>query len=178
MKGIISGRRPSPTIIVAILALVAGLTGVAVARPSAKKVTTKKVKKIADKEVNKLAPGLSVAHAGTADDSNTVGGHSAGCPGGTTLVRGYCFDTALRGPAASVFDASDDCRAQGGFLPTTMMIRSARNQLDLGAGPAPNSSYSDSTNGTNTIIVFSGGGVLSVSNATASKYHCVYPLLR
>ena len=70
MRGMHS--RPSPAIVIAILALVAGVTGAAVASPSAKKVTTKKVKKIADKEIDKKAPGLSVAHAATAD-SATIG---------------------------------------------------------------------------------------------------------
>jgi hypothetical protein len=66
--------RPSPAIAIAILALVAGLTGAAVADPVAKKaVTKKKVRKIADKEINKLAPGLSVAHAATADFAEIVG---------------------------------------------------------------------------------------------------------
>jgi hypothetical protein len=52
---------------IAILALTAAVSGVAVAGPVAKKaVTKKKVKKIADKEIAKLAPELSVAHADTA----------------------------------------------------------------------------------------------------------------
>ena len=62
----VSSARPSPAIVIAILALVAGVTGAAVAQPSAKKaVTKKKVKKIATKQINKLAPGLSVANADT-----------------------------------------------------------------------------------------------------------------
>jgi hypothetical protein len=52
--------RPSPAIIVAIVALVAALAGTAVAGPgadtSAKKVTKAKVKKIANKQINKALP--------------------------------------------------------------------------------------------------------------------------
>ncbi len=60
---------PSPVLIVAILALVAGVTGAAVASPVANKaVTKKKVKKIADKEIKKKAPGLSVASADVAQN--------------------------------------------------------------------------------------------------------------
>ncbi|MGH7359024.1 MAG: hypothetical protein ACREJR_09435 [Candidatus Rokuibacteriota bacterium] len=60
--------RPSPALIVAVVALVAALAGTAVASDplatsSAKKVTKKKVKKIADRRINKLAPGLSVDNA-------------------------------------------------------------------------------------------------------------------
>ena len=51
----------SPAMLVAILALVAGVTGAAVASPSAKKVTTKKVKKIADQEIAKNVPGVMAA---------------------------------------------------------------------------------------------------------------------
>ena len=63
------GRLPSPAIVIAILALVAGVTGAAVAQPVAKKPVTKKsVKKIAKKQINKLAPGLNVASAGFAEN--------------------------------------------------------------------------------------------------------------
>ena len=66
----IGSRLPSPAIVIAILALVAGVTGVAVAQPAAKKPVTKKsVKKIAKKQINKLAPGLNV---GSADVANNV----------------------------------------------------------------------------------------------------------
>ena len=55
--------RPSPAIVVAILALVAALAGTAVAEQATtskqKPVTKKKVKKIAKKQVNKLAPGIA-----------------------------------------------------------------------------------------------------------------------
>ena len=65
--------RPSPALVVAVLALVAGVTGVAVAQPAGKKpVTKKKVVKIADKEINKLAPQLSVANAADAETLNGV----------------------------------------------------------------------------------------------------------
>jgi hypothetical protein len=70
----IRDRLPSPAIVIAILALVAGVTGAAVAQPAAKKAVTKKtVKKIAKKQaikqINQLAPGLSVASADTSDTS-------------------------------------------------------------------------------------------------------------
>jgi hypothetical protein len=69
--------RPSPALIVAVVALVAALAGTAVASDplatsSAKKVTKKKVKKIADRRINKLAPGLSVANAETAQNAETA----------------------------------------------------------------------------------------------------------
>jgi uncharacterized cupredoxin-like copper-binding protein len=83
--GMIRGTRPSPAILIAILALVAALAGTAVAGPTATtSVSKKKVKKIAKKQaikqINKLAPGLSVAHADSATNANNadkLGGKSA-----------------------------------------------------------------------------------------------------
>jgi hypothetical protein len=65
--GKIKVARPSPALVVAVLALIAGATGAAVAEPASDSaVTKKKVKKIADKEIQKLAAGLSVANAANA----------------------------------------------------------------------------------------------------------------
>src|SRR5215207_2350370 len=66
------GRRPSPAMIVAALALIVALAGTAMAAPSAiKSILNKKeknqVKNIAKNQVNQLAPGLSVASAKSAD---------------------------------------------------------------------------------------------------------------
>ena len=80
------GLRPSPAIVVAVMALVAAIAGTAVAGPGAttSKITKKKVTKIADNEINKLAPkiandeitkrapDLSVAHATTANQATTA----------------------------------------------------------------------------------------------------------
>jgi hypothetical protein len=62
-------RRPSPALVVAVVALVAALAGTAIAGPgastSAKAVTKAKVKKIAKKQVNKALP-LGAADIGPA----------------------------------------------------------------------------------------------------------------
>jgi hypothetical protein len=80
--GLLKGARPSPAIVIAILALVAGVTGAAVAQPTAKKaVTKKKVKKIAKKQaikqINELAPGLSVAGAINATNADNAANANA-----------------------------------------------------------------------------------------------------
>jgi hypothetical protein len=66
--------RPSPGLLVAVLALVAAVAGTAVAGTGAttSKLTKKKVVKIADQEINKLAPGLSVAHSESADTATNA----------------------------------------------------------------------------------------------------------
>ena len=74
----IRDTRPSPAIIVAALALVAALAGTAIAGSDVQSsaLSKKKVKKIAKKQakkqINKLAPGLSVAHADSADSATTA----------------------------------------------------------------------------------------------------------
>jgi hypothetical protein len=67
MKRVI--RRPSPAMIVAIVALIAALSGTAI---GAAFVTKKQSKKIAANQVNKLAPGLSVASAKSADSASNA----------------------------------------------------------------------------------------------------------
>jgi hypothetical protein len=63
------GRKPSPAMVVSIIALVFALAGSAAAGVATVSVLSKKEKKqtrnIADTEVNKLAPGLAVKSAGT-----------------------------------------------------------------------------------------------------------------
>lgn len=69
MEGLTS--RPSPAIVVAVVALVAALAGTAVAGPDAgtSAINKKKVKKIVTKQIKKLAPDLSVASAENADQA-------------------------------------------------------------------------------------------------------------
>jgi hypothetical protein len=108
------GRRPSPPMVVALTALIVALAGTAMAAPTAiksvlDKPEKKQVKKIAKNQVNKLAPGLSVASARSADaakradvasNADALGGQALGnivvarsaspgaqCePGSTTLI--------------------------------------------------------------------------------------------
>ena len=60
-------KRPSPAMIVAMVALCFALVGTAVAQDPVGKITKAKVKSIAKKQINKAAPGLSVAKAVDAD---------------------------------------------------------------------------------------------------------------
>jgi len=81
--------RPSPALLIAIVALIAALAGTAIAADpvaNTSALTKKKVKKIVKKQINKLAPGLSVANADNAtnagnaqnaENSNQLGGVAA-----------------------------------------------------------------------------------------------------
>jgi hypothetical protein len=70
--------RPNSALAVAILALVAAMAGTAVAGSDvqssavSKKEVKKVAKKQAKKQINKLAPGLSVASAETANSANPI----------------------------------------------------------------------------------------------------------
>jgi hypothetical protein len=117
-------------------------------------------------------------------NAEKVGGHSASCPPNTTLIRGLCFDSVSNPPVSSVFEASDSCRAKGGFLPSPMELRSTRDILDLGNGTGSNSQYTDSIftndagNVFSTMIIEDNGGFTSVSTLESERYICVYQLVR
>jgi hypothetical protein len=76
MRKLLIRARQAPAIVIAIVALVAAVGGVAIANPSAftsgGPITKKKAKKISTNVVNSLAPGLSVKSAGTAGTSNQL----------------------------------------------------------------------------------------------------------
>ncbi len=120
--------------------------------------------------------------AAAADNANTVGGHAAACPANTTLIRGLCFDSTPNPAVFSVFSASDECAAKGGWLPTPMALRSTADVLDLGTGSGSDSRYTDSifTEGANfkTMVVVDNGGFTSTTTSTPERYFCVYPLVR
>ena len=60
-----------------------------------------------------LGPGKTpVVNANT---SRSTDGWSIGCPAGTALSGGLCFDTTTRG-SGTVFDASGSCANLGGGL--------------------------------------------------------------
>ena len=100
-------RWPSPAMVVAIAALIVALGGTAVAGGL---LTKKKVNKI----ITQRAPGLSVAHAKSADN---VGGRTAAslqvqCPADTAAAGGVCIELTQR-PATDWLTASINCGARG-----------------------------------------------------------------
>src|SRR5882724_1901885 len=109
-------KRPSPAMVIAVIALICALSGTAYAALGKNSVGSRQLKaksvttgKIANNAVNavKIANGsltgaeINLAALGTvpsaqsaqsAANANTVGGHGASCPPATTLIRGLCFD--------------------------------------------------------------------------------------
>jgi hypothetical protein len=185
----VSGRigRPSPAMVVAVIALIVALGGTAFAAnqlgknsvgPRQLKRSAVTTGKIANNAVNgaKVANGslsgedINVGALGTvpaatnashASNADTVSGHAAACPGGTILIRGVCFDAASNGPVSSVTAAADGCAAKGGWLPTPMELYTTRSVLNLGTGIGDEKQYTDdyydNTNGTNYSTILIDG---------------------
>lgn len=123
MRSILKGRRISPAMIVACVALSLALAGTSIAATVSALTGGEKrqVKKIAKKQANKriaaLAPGLSVGFASTAGVANSVANISirsvvdvpnpspsqdyaeVDCPAGTVLTGGGAF-----GSSGTAFD--------------------------------------------------------------------------
>jgi hypothetical protein len=213
-------RRPSPSMVVAMLALFVALSGTALAmkghhgrrhhklRLGKNTVGTRQLKrkavrtgKLANNAINgrkvkdnslsgadinlgalgTVPSAVEAAHAG---DANTVGGHAAACPAGTTLIRSVCFDSAANPLAPDFKSAADACAAKGGYLPTPMELFSVRGVINLGTGSGNDKQFSDAVyaddgGGTYWTITVNGSGQLErqeISNP--AHYVCAYPLVR
>jgi hypothetical protein len=201
--------RPSPAMIVALIALFAALTGSAYAALGKNTVGSKQLKSKAvttGKIANNAITGVKVANgsltgedinlsalgtvpnatsASSAGNANTVGGHSASCPGGTTLIRGTCFDAAPSDAAPNLKAAADSCAQKGGYLPTPMALYSTRQVLNLGTGVGDDHMFTDSyysavgTGSNYTTVVIDGTGRISEQSVDSpSKFICAYALVR
>ncbi len=201
--------RPSPAMIVALIALFAALSGSAYAALGKNTVGSKQLKakavttgKIANNAINsaKVAQGsltgedINVGALGTvpnatsaasAGNANTVSGHAASCPGGTTLIRGVCFDAAPNPAAPNLKAAADSCAAKGGYLPSVMALYSTRQVLNLGTGAGTDHMFTDSyysavgTGSNYTTVVVDGTGKISEQSVdSASAFICAYALVR
>jgi hypothetical protein len=200
--------RPSPALIVAIVALLCALTGTAYAALGKNTVGTKQLKNAAvttgkihnnavngakvaknsltgeDINVSALGTVPDASHAGSGDNANTVGGHAAACPSGTTLIRGVCFDSAPSGPVNGVKAASDACAAKGGYLPTPLELYSVRGVINLGTGVGTDYQFTDSfygnTSGSSyTTVTVNGSGTIQESGiGSEGDYVCAYALVR
>lgn len=191
--------RPSPAMIVALIALFAALSGSAYAALGKNTVGSKQLKakavttgKLANNAVNsaKVAKGsltgedINVGALGTvpnatsasqAGNSNTVGGHAASCPGSTTLIRGVCFDSSPNSAAPNLKAAADSCAAKGGFLPSVMALYSTRQVLNLGTGAGTDHMFTDSyysavgTGSNYTTVVVDGTGKISEQSVDSAS---------
>jgi hypothetical protein len=199
--------RPSPALVIAIIALCAALTGTAWAalgknsvgskQLKSKAVTTGKIANnavtgakvaansltSADINVSQLGTVPSATNAQTAQDAKTVNGHPAECPGGSTLIRGICFDLSLNPPASGVKAAANACAAKQGYLPTPMELYSVRSVINLGDGIPPRYAITDeyyaNTGGSNykTVTIDGSGKVEEHDIDAEAQYICAYKLV-
>jgi hypothetical protein len=145
-----------------------------------------------DINLNALGTVPSAATVQQTGNANTITGHVAACPGGTTLIRGVCFDSASNPPAASLEDARDACAAKGGYLPGPLKLFSAKGVLNLGTGVGDDQQYTDTyyddtqvetspgndPNNPSTIVVDGTGTMTEQSVEDNAEFICVYPLVR
>ena len=203
-----SRRRPSPALIISIIALIAALSGSAYAASlgknsvgsrqlKSKAVTTGKIAnnavtgaKVAkesltgdDIKVGQLPAVPDAKEAAHAKNADTLGAnHAAACPSGATLIRGVCFDLALNPVAADVKAAADACAAKGGYLPDPMELYSVRGVINLGFGvdaAVTDQYYGNTTGSKYTTVVIDGTGKISeVEVDDPVRYICSYELVR
>jgi hypothetical protein len=206
---------PSPAMVVAIIALIMATAGSAFAVKKSvelppnsvgskqlkpKAVTTGKIANNSIKSANiadhsLTGQDINLSHLGTVPsatdaaqtgDAGTITGHSAACPGGTTLIRGVCFDSASNPAVPTLAKARDACAAKGGYLPSPLKLYSAKDVLNLGTGVGTDRQYTDTyydnTSGENkspsTITVDGKGTMVEQSVNDGAEYTCVYPLVR
>jgi hypothetical protein len=111
-------RRPSPALVMSIIALVFALVGTAAASVATISVLNKKekkqTKKIADREVKKLGPNLSVKSAGTVSDGAISaaklgdGAVTAAKLGGGAVVAGKLGTITVRTATVSIPSPGND----------------------------------------------------------------------
>lgn len=207
-------KRPSPALVIAIIAVILSLTGTAFAALGKNTVGSKQLKpksvttgKIANNAVNgskvakesltsedirlsSLVNVPSATEAGKAANANTIGApngdkYGASCPGGTTLIRGLCYENELNGAVEGVKAAADACADKGGFLPSVMELYTAKSLIFLGNGSQPEHAVADVYYYDNTspsTITVDGAGTIRQLDAAGlgsnTKYICAYELVR
>lgn len=168
--------------VIAMLALFLALGGTALAidKSSVKSKhivdNTIKSKDIKDGKVstNDIKDG-SLTGDDIADSSLTESELTLKCDPGRMMIRGWCFDQTLRPAETSVYQASEVCKADGGWLPTPLQLRSANGDVTLaGAGQE---AYTDSrydNGGPKVIGVRSNGATVEIAASDDRPFVCIY----
>ncbi len=153
--GKLKGRRPSPALIVAVVALVAALAGTAVGgvavtslnskdKKQVKKIAKKQGKKQAKKQIKKQEPKLDVNSAKTADEASSA--DEAATANGVRPVRiSSVNDGSDRWSTVTVFREGGLWIGYAGCVNGFIRSTAANGVLYLGRGK-PDSSYSGAGN--------------------------------
>ena len=150
--------RPSPAMVIAVIALICGLTGTAFAalgknsvgsrQLKAKSVTTRQDRQQRGQRRQgrqRLAQRRRhqrrrARHGAQGDQRRQRRQRRHGrrplgrLPRRTVLIRGICFDAGPNPAVNGQGQAADACAAKGGWLPAPMELYSTRGVLNLGTG--------------------------------------------
>ena len=130
MKTVARALRPSPALVIACIALFLAMGGVGYAALKGK--DKKKVRAIADQEITKQAPGLSVANAANAGNSDKLGGVSAAdyqrfCSGGAIKAT-VVVDTTGSSNTSFTNVPGFNCFQPGNLTSSVQLERQAQGQ--------------------------------------------------
>lgn len=195
-------RRPSPALIIALIALFAALGGTVYA---ANKINGKTIKvnsipgnrikpqtltgkQIKLKTLARVPKAEQAIYAETAVLANSaqnaanadkVDGRDATCAAGTQLYNGSCWESEAR-PATNATTAAADCSNRGGSLPGAHDLVGFSKIATL----ANTDEWSSDINGVvamdnyTAVIVSKAGSINATAWSDPKQYRCVFPLLR
>ena len=199
-------RRPRPATIVALVALLAALTGSAYAagRIDGRSIRVKSLPgnrlKLGSVPANRLKPGVlanrlsepitgsqiderslgQVPSAVNAVDATTVNGHGAGCLAGTTPFAGACWQTSANETPVTAPVAAAACAAQGGTLPEALELAAFAQQPDITLSSDEWAGDIPAVSGINlyAVVTVSPTGAIGYSLSTDTRtYRCVIPIV-
>ena len=189
--------RPSPALIVSLIALFVALGGTVYAatgringrtirvnsipgnRLKPNTVTGKQVKESTLARVREARSAETSTNALNAVNAEKLDGRIARCPSGTRFFYGSCWESAPRG-AASATVAAETCGHAGGALPGAFELALFSRQVALGGtGEWTDEVNTVAAENVYTVVTVSKAGAINFDASTDSKeYRCVLPLLQ
>lgn len=188
--------RPSPALVISLIALFAALGGTVYAaskingrtikvksipgnRLKSNTVTGKQVKESTLGRVPEARSAETSTNALNTINAEKLDGRIARCPSGTRLFLGSCWESAPRG-AASATAAAETCSHADGTLPGAFELALFSRQVTLGG----TDEWTDEINTVTaenvyTVVTVSKAGAINFDAPTDSKeYRCILPLLQ
>ena len=116
---------------------------------------------------------LSAVNSQNAANADKVDGLDVGCPAGTVLVAGTCFEIQRRAAALNVFEAMHNCGIEGRYIATPAQLVALDAVIDLGGsqGEYTSNFYVDSP----FFMVLGINGNINISSygtAASIPYRC------
>ncbi|MGB2850700.1 MAG: hypothetical protein WBC01_03440 [Solirubrobacterales bacterium] len=166
-----SNRRPSPALIVSVVALLVALGGSAYAVQK-NSVRSKNI-------VNGAVSGKDIRDGAVKGKHVNEGTLSFRCPSGTKKVIGLCFEAASSPAPTRWDDAIAACDVKGGYMPTVSQLVSAAAELGnvgtAGESEWVDSAYEDGGN-RKALTVNATGNIAYRQQDAVRPYRCIKPL--